>query len=67
LPRELGLDETLGSQGLHSLDDFEVRDINFGVLGEVVVLRGDKGTIYKKIKIHYLHVMNSILPLKRAE
>jgi len=46
LPGELGLDETLGSQRLHELNDFEVGDVNVGVLGKVVILRGDKGTIY---------------------
>jgi hypothetical protein len=45
LPRELGLDQPLGGQGLHSLDDFEVRDINVGVLGKVIILGGDEGTI----------------------
>jgi hypothetical protein len=45
LPRELSLDETLGGQRLHNLDDFEVGDIEIGVLGKVIILRGDKGTI----------------------
>ena len=48
LPRELGLDKTLGGQRLHDLDDFEVRDVEIGVLGKVVILRSDKGTIYKR-------------------
>jgi hypothetical protein len=30
---------------LHGLDDFEVRNIDFAMLGEVIVLGGDKGTI----------------------
>ena len=46
LPRELSLDQTLGSQGLHNLDDFKVRDFKFSVLGSIVVLGGTKGTIY---------------------
>jgi hypothetical protein len=45
LPRELSLDITTGGQGLHSLDDLKVRDINFSVLGKVVVLGGDQDTI----------------------
>jgi len=45
LPRELGLDELLGVQGLESLDDLEVRDIDLIVLGGVEVLLGDQDTI----------------------
>jgi hypothetical protein len=45
LPRELGLDETLGGQRLHDLDDFEVGNIEIGMLGKVEILRSDKGTI----------------------
>lgn len=45
LPRELSLDETLGGQRLHDLDDFEVGDIEVSVLGKVEILRSDKGTI----------------------
>jgi hypothetical protein len=48
LPRELSLDQTFGGQRLHSLDDFEIRDINFGVLGSIVILGSTKGTIYIK-------------------
>lgn len=45
LPRELGLDEATGGQGLHSLDDEQVLDGDLGVLGEVVVLLGDKDSL----------------------
>jgi hypothetical protein len=45
LPRELGLDKTLGGQGLHGLDNLEVRNIKFGVLGKVIVLGGAQGTV----------------------
>jgi hypothetical protein len=45
LPRELGLDKTLGGQGLHRLDNLKVRNIKFGVLGKVVVLGGNQGTV----------------------
>jgi hypothetical protein len=48
LPRELSLDESLGGQGLHGLDDFQVGHINFGVLGEVKVLGSNQGTVYKQ-------------------
>jgi hypothetical protein len=51
LPRELGLNETLGGQRLHNLDDFEVGNIEIGVLGKVIILGGDKGTIYKLNKL----------------
>jgi hypothetical protein len=46
LPRELGLDVLLGVQGLESLDDLQVGDINLVVLGGVEVLLGDQDTIY---------------------
>lgn len=45
LPRELGLDELLGVQGLESLDDLQVGDIDLIVLGGVEVLLGDQDTI----------------------
>lgn len=41
LPRELGLDETLGGQRLESLDDVKVLGVNVLVLGLVKVLLGD--------------------------
>lgn len=41
LPRELGLDETLGGQRLKSLDDVKVLGVNVLVLGLVKVLLGD--------------------------
>ena len=46
LPGELGLDEALGGQALHSLDDLEVRHIELLVLGGVVVLLGDQHALY---------------------
>ena len=42
LPRELGLDETLGRQALHRLDNLKVRHIELFMLGGVVVLLGDQ-------------------------
>lgn len=49
LPRELGLDETLGSEGLHRLDDFEVADRgNVGVGGTVKVLGRDEDTLLEE-------------------
>jgi hypothetical protein len=45
LPRELGLDESLGGQGLHGLDDLEVSDGDVGVLGSVEVLGSDEDTL----------------------
>lgn len=46
LPRELGLDELLRVQGLKSLDDLQVGDINLIVLGGVEVLLGDQDAIF---------------------
>lgn len=49
LPRELGLDEALGGEGLHSLDDLEVADLGeVRVRGGVEVLGGDHDTLCKK-------------------
>ena len=49
LPRELGLDESLGSQGLHGLDDFEVSDLSEIRVGwSVEVLRSDKDTLLEE-------------------
>ena len=45
LPRELSLDETLGSQRLHNLDDFKVGNIEIDMLRSVVILRGNKSTV----------------------
>jgi hypothetical protein len=45
LPRELSLDETLGGQRLHNLDDFKVRNVEISVLGKVIILRGDQSTV----------------------
>jgi hypothetical protein len=56
LPRELGLDVTAGGQGLHSLNDLQVRDINVLVLGEVVVLGGNQNTVYiTKMELKHWH------------
>lgn len=46
LPGELRLDEALGCQTLHGLDDLKVRHIELFVLGGVVVFLGDKDTLY---------------------
>ncbi len=40
LPRELGLDETPGGQGLHGLDDFQVLDVGDVRVGRCVELLG---------------------------
>jgi hypothetical protein len=42
VPAELGLDEALGSQGLSSLDDLEVGDVELDMLGRIEVLLSDK-------------------------
>ena len=51
LPRELGLDESLGSEGLHGLDDFEVSDGHVGVLGSVEVLGGNEDTLLEEVLV----------------
>ena len=52
LPRELGLDESLGGEGLHELDDFEIGDIgDVGVSGSVVVLGSDKDTLLEEVLV----------------
>jgi hypothetical protein len=51
LPRELGLDESLGGEGLHGLDDFEVSDSHVGVLGSVKVLGSDEDTLLEEVLV----------------
>lgn len=46
LPRELGLDELLRVQGLESLDDLQVGDIDLVMLGGVEVLLGNQDTVW---------------------
>jgi len=48
LPRELGLDETLGSQTLEGLDNFEIRNVQIIVFGNVVVLLGNQNSLCSK-------------------
>ena len=46
LPRELGLDVTLGGQGLHGLDDLQVSDLGeIGVGRSVEVLLGNHDSL----------------------
>jgi hypothetical protein len=45
LPRELGLDEAAGVQGLEGLDDIEVLGVNVSVLGKVEVLLGHEHSL----------------------
>jgi len=51
LPRELGLDESLGSEGLHGLDNLEVSDGHVGVLGSVEVLGSDEDTLLEEVLV----------------
>lgn len=51
MPRELGLDESLGSEGLHGLDDFEVSDGHVGVLGSVKVLGSNEDTLLEEVLV----------------
>jgi hypothetical protein len=45
LPRELGLDVLLRVQGLKSLDDLQVGDIQLVVLGSIEVLLGNQDAV----------------------
>ena len=65
LPRELGLDESLGSEGLHGLDDFEVSDGHVGVLGSVEVLGSNEDTLLEEVLVD-LRVSMSSSPLLLA-
>lgn len=48
LPRELGLDQTLGGKALHGLDNFEIGNIEFFVLRRIEILLCDKNTLCYK-------------------
>jgi hypothetical protein len=56
LPRELSLDVAAAGQGLQSLDDIEVLDIELGVLREVVVLGGDEHALAEQSLVDGLPV-----------
>jgi hypothetical protein len=45
LPRELSLDEALGGQALHRLDDLQIGYVEFFMLRRVIVLLGNKDTL----------------------
>ena len=62
MPRELGLDESLGSEGLHGLDDFEVSDGHVGVLGSVEVLGSNEDTLLEEVLVD-LRISMSSSPL----
>jgi hypothetical protein len=51
LPRELGLDESLGGEGLHGLDNLEVSDGHVGVLGSVEVLGSNEDTLLEEVLV----------------
>lgn len=55
LPRELGLDESLGGEGLHGLDNLEVSDGHVGVLGSVKVLGSDEDTLLEEVLVDLYH------------
>jgi hypothetical protein len=62
LPRELGLDEALGSEGLHRLDDLEVTDGGDVRVGRAVeVLGRDEDTVLEEGLVD-LHEWVSIAP-----
>ncbi len=49
LPRELGLDIAARGEGLASLDNEQVLDVDIGVLGEVEVLGGDEHALTEEV------------------
>ena len=51
LPRELGLDETLGGQTLEGLDNFEVRNVQIIMFRKVVVLLGNQNSLCSKLSV----------------
>ena len=52
LPRELGLDETLGGERLHGLDDLEVSDGgDVRVGGSVEVLGSNEHTLLEEVLV----------------
>jgi hypothetical protein len=52
LPRELGLDEALGSQALHRFDDLQIGYVEFFMLRRVIVLLGNKDSLCRINLIH---------------
>jgi hypothetical protein len=62
LPRELSLDESLRSEGLHGLDNLEVSDGHVGVLGSVEVLGSDEDTLLEEVLVDLYYQILSILP-----
>lgn len=56
LPRELGLDVTLGGQRLQGLDHVQVSGVNLLVLWLVKVLLGDDNTLLEEVLVDLLSV-----------
>lgn len=63
LPGELGLDVAARGQRLASLDDEQVLGVDFGVLGQVVVLSGDENALTEEVLLgeKRLEVSNTFL------
>lgn len=63
LPGELGLDVAARGQRLASLDDVQVLGVDFGVLGQVVVLSGDENALTEEVLLgeKRLEVSNTFL------
>lgn len=51
LPRELGLDVAARGERLHGFDDLEVGYFHVGVVSSIVVLLGDKDTIFEEVLV----------------
>jgi len=49
LPRELGLDETLGCQTLEGFDDFEIWNVEIFMFQEVVILLSNQYALLEEI------------------
>ena len=57
LPRELSLDESLGSEGLHELDHLEVGHLgDVGVRRSVEVFGSDQDTLFEEVLVNLSRV-----------
>jgi hypothetical protein len=66
LPGELGLDITAGGERLAGLDHVEVLGVDVVVLGQVVVLLGDKDALTEEVLVDLLAVCLRNKPGRRS-
>ena len=65
LPRELCLDEALGSQALHGLDNLQIRYFDFFMFRRVIILLGNKDTLCRIA--HTVSQLESCVPSRLWE